>query len=111
MTPHGSAGQGGPNGERYRFGDIVVDFARQTATTGGMQGALTLLPERECIADVGGGTEAPCDDGRALTTPSGIVARLARSCHCDCSARIVFSRSARFWASRSTPSWRARASA
>jgi TolB-like protein/tetratricopeptide (TPR) repeat protein/DNA-binding winged helix-turn-helix (wHTH) protein len=30
MTPHGSAGQGGPNGERYRFGDIVVDAAAHT---------------------------------------------------------------------------------
>ncbi|MDR0182666.1 tetratricopeptide repeat protein [Lysobacter arvi] len=35
MTPHGSAGQGGPNGERYRFGDIVVDAAAHTLSRAG----------------------------------------------------------------------------
>lgn len=37
MTPHGSAGQGGPNGERYRFGDIVVDAAAHTLSRGGTE--------------------------------------------------------------------------
>lgn len=35
MTPHGSAGQGGPNGEKYRFDDIVVDAAAHTLTRAG----------------------------------------------------------------------------
>ena len=35
MTPHGSAGHGGPNGEKYRFGDIVVDAAAHTLTRAG----------------------------------------------------------------------------
>ncbi|MFE0499833.1 tetratricopeptide repeat protein [Lysobacter soli] len=37
MTPHGSAGHGGPNGERYRFGDIVVDAAAHTLSRGGTE--------------------------------------------------------------------------
>ena len=35
MTPHGSAGQGGPNGDKYRFDDIVVDAAAHTLTRAG----------------------------------------------------------------------------
>jgi len=37
MTPHGSAGQGGPNGERYLFGDIVVDAAAHTLSRAGTE--------------------------------------------------------------------------
>ncbi|BDU15952.1 tetratricopeptide repeat protein [Lysobacter auxotrophicus] len=37
MTPHGSAGQGGPNGERYRFGDILVDAAAHTLSRAGTE--------------------------------------------------------------------------
>jgi len=37
MTPHGSAGQGGPNAERYRFGDIVVDAPAHTLTRAGTE--------------------------------------------------------------------------
>lgn len=35
MTPHGNAGHGGPNGERYRFGDILVDAAAHTLSRAG----------------------------------------------------------------------------
>jgi len=37
MTPHGSAGQGGPNGEKYRFDDIVVDAAAHTLCRAGTE--------------------------------------------------------------------------
>ncbi|MBU8975047.1 tetratricopeptide repeat protein [Lysobacter sp. MMG2] len=37
MDPHQMAGQGGPNGERYRFDDIVVDAAAHTLTRAGTE--------------------------------------------------------------------------